>query len=199
MIGVFRGVMHTDKNSIFILVILIIVISCCFSPIPVSATGMDTGIILPVPEKEQYVQYLGLKKTAKGIFSLQDIDADILLIEIFNMYCPFCQEEADNVNELYQLMNEQEKNGIKMKIIGVGASNTELEVKIFKDTFWVNFPLFSDQDMSIYKKLEGENTPGFIGFLLEQGKDPVVILRESGGFDTAEEFLGLLLQRAGYR
>jgi len=49
----------------------------------------------------------------------------------------------------------------------------------------------------MYKKFGGEGTPGFIGCLFKEGEEPVIIVRQSGGFETAEEFLALLLQRAG--
>ncbi len=156
-------------------------------------------ISLSIPANDAEREYLGLTEKKDSTFLLSDVDTDILLIEIFNMYCPYCQAEASKVNELYQLMKEQEQGGIRMRIVGLGVSNTEFEVNYFKQTFNVEFPLFSDKDMSMFKLLGGKHTPDFIGCLLRDGQKPEIVLRESGGFDTAEEFLGLLLQRAGYR
>lgn len=157
------------------------------------------AISLNIEDNNNHREYLGLADRNSSQFVLSDIDADILLIEIFNMYCPFCQAEAFKVNELYKLMQEQEQEGIKMRIVGLGVSNTGFEVNHFKETFNIEFPLFPDKNMAMYKLLGGKGTPEFIGCLLQKGKEATIVMRESGGFDTAEEFLGLLLQRAGYR
>ena len=39
---------------------------------------------LPVPESSQYRQYLGLDQ--KSVFSIPDIKAEVVIIEIFSMY-----------------------------------------------------------------------------------------------------------------
>ncbi|MEE4241866.1 MAG: TlpA disulfide reductase family protein [Desulfopila sp.] len=156
-------------------------------------------ISLIIPENQEYRDYLGLKGTPGETFALAEVDADILLIELFSMYCPYCQEEAPLVNEFHALARLQEEKGITIKLVGLGASNTQFEVDFFRDEYNIEFPLFPDKDLSFYKKLKGEGTPGFIGCLLRQGEDPVIVVRQTGGFDSAEEFLGLLLQRAGFR
>ena len=55
---------------------------------------------LPAPEKNETRAYLGLGPKAR--FSLDQVDADILIVEIFSMYCPICQREAPRVNALYE-------------------------------------------------------------------------------------------------
>lgn len=156
-------------------------------------------ITLTVPESVEFREYLGLAGIPGEKFNLAEVDADILLIELFSMYCPYCQAEAPLVNEFHTLARQQEKEDVSIKMVGLGASNTQFEVEYFGDEYNIEFPLFPDKDLSFYKKLKGEGTPGFIGCLLRQGEEPVIIVRQSGGFDSAEEFLALLLQRGGYR
>jgi protein-disulfide isomerase len=55
------------------------------------------AIKLLVPENPAEKTYLGLTKS--GEFSVRDIDADVVIIEVFSMYCPICQGEAPKVNE----------------------------------------------------------------------------------------------------
>ena len=156
-------------------------------------------VTLTLPDNKSHMEYLGINGSPGETFSITDIKTDILLIELFSMYCPYCQAEAPLVNEFYELATAQEKEkGIRIKLIGLGASNTQFEVEYFRDTYDVPFPLFPDKDLSMYKKFGGEGTPGFIGCLFKEGKEPVIIVRQSGGFETAEEFLALLLQRGGY-
>lgn len=157
-------------------------------------------IILPVPENGEHRTYLGLENSDSENFSVADIDADIVLVELFSMYCPYCQEEAPLVNELHALMNALPQPGPRVKIIGIGASNSEFEVAHFRDTYHVEFPLFPDQDLSIYKALSGAGTPGFIGLRMDPkgGAEPQIVLRQSGGFHSKEEFLAELIGYAGY-
>ena len=150
---------------------------------------------LKIPAEEEHRTYLGLEQES-GSFSVADIDADILLIELFSMYCPFCQEEAPLINELYELMNETVEAGPRVKIIGIGASNSSFEVDHFRTTYKVQFPMFPDQDMAIYKALSGAGTPGFIGVRLADAAEPLIVLRQSGGFYSKEDFLAQLIEFA---
>ena len=55
-------------------------------------------------KKLEHQEYLGVSGSPGELFAVKDIDTDILLIELFSMYCPFCQEEAPSVNELYEMI-----------------------------------------------------------------------------------------------
>ncbi len=185
----------------YLLTLLMVLLVASFSFYPkqkVEAADTLPVITLTVPEEQKYRDYLGLKSAAGEEFSVADIDADILLIELFSMYCPYCQEEAPRVNELFSLAEKQEEKGIRIKLIGLGASNTQFEVDYFKETFEIQFPLFPDKTLEYYKKLGGEGTPGFILCQFQKGQEPKIIMRQSGGFDDAGEFMNLLLQKAGY-
>lgn len=155
------------------------------------------ALTLPLPESLEHRKYLGLEGLSGETFTLSDIKTDVLLIELFSMYCPYCQAEAPLVNRFYELAQQQKSLGTVVKVIGLGASNSRFEVDHFRDTYDIAFPLFADEDLSMYEQFEGEGTPGFIGCRYEQGKKPVIVLRQWGGFDSAETFLELLLERAG--
>lgn len=164
-----------------------------------NATEILPEIVLSVPEEQVHRDYLGLTGSPGDKFKLSDIKADILIIELFSMYCPFCQEEAPKVNELYERLDElNEHRDIVVKIIGLGASNSSLEVEHFRETYQVKFPMFPDQDLSKYDLLKGDGTPTFIGCVLTAGADSKIVLRSSGGFYSAEEFMKELLTKSGY-
>ncbi len=148
---------------------------------------------LTIPENQEHRDYLGLKGNPGEIFTVQDIKSDILLIELFSMYCPFCQEEAPVINELYEMMQSLPADGPSVKIIGLGAGNSAFEVDHFRSTYDIEFPLFPDKDLSMYKALEGAGTPGFIGVKKDNGNKFVIVLRQSGGFHDKESFLEQLL------
>ena len=62
----------------------------------------DVELSKPVIAGE--LKYLGL--SGSGSFRINQIKADVVIVEIFSMYCPHCQAEAPAVNELYQLIEE---------------------------------------------------------------------------------------------
>lgn len=152
---------------------------------------------LTVPDDAFYKSYLGLTGKSGEKFSPADIKADILLIELFSMYCPFCQKEAPLVNELFDKMQEVTKRGPVVKIIGLGVSNSQFEVDHFKETYNVPFPLFPDKDMAMYKALKGQGTPGFIGCRIQTGERATIVLRNSGGFYSTDDFLAELIDKSG--
>ncbi|MDH3328660.1 MAG: TlpA family protein disulfide reductase [Desulfobulbaceae bacterium] len=155
-------------------------------------------VTLTIPENKAYIDYLGLKGEPGTPFKLSDIDADVLMIELFSMYCPYCQKAAPAVNELYELLEQKKRPDLKLVIIGIGANNTDLEVETFRQGFKIAFPLFSDPDLSIYKILEGAGTPTFIG-CKKDGDKKVIFFRKSGGFTDPPEFLDNLLNSAGLK
>lgn len=182
----------------FLLLMISGAISFCFSG-SLQAAEVLPSITLSSPENPYYRKYLGIDGNAGEKFKLDEIDADILLIELFSMYCPYCQVEAPLVNEFHSLARQQERKGISIKIIGLGASNTQFEVEQFGKKYGIEFPLFPDKNLAMYKKLGGEGTPGFLGCLIKEDGESEIIVRQSGGFDNAEQFLHHLLQQAGYQ
>lgn len=182
----------------FLLLLLLSGSDFCFSSSLQAAEALPS-ITLSIPENPQHRDYLGIDGNGGEEFILDEIDADILIIELFSMYCPYCQAEAPLVNELHSLARQQEEKGITIKIIGLGASNSQFEVEQFGKKYAIEFPLFPDKNLGMYKKLGGEGTPGFLGCLIKEGRQSEIILRQSGGFDSADTFLHRLLQQAGYK
>ena len=186
--------------AVFILATLLL-FPACLPATAADAQPEETPLpqfFLTVPENEDHREYLGLQGKAGSQFTLSDVDADILLIELFSMYCPFCQEEAPAVNDLYMAMKNYSNADMKIKIIGLGANNSEFEVEHFRSTYDVKFPLFADPDMKIYEALEGKGTPGFVGCRKEADGTYTIVLRQSGGFHHYEDFLAELIRKSGH-
>jgi len=189
-------------KRILSLFLLIIAALCLRSP----AIGADASTLpetlpdlpLTVPDSQEYRSYLGLKQAPGETFTLNDIDADILLIELFSMYCPFCQEEAENVNALFERMYEFSRPDFTVKLVGLGANNSAFEVEHYRNTYAVRFPLFPDQDMRLYNALGGKGTPTFIACRKQEDNSCTIIHRQSGGFYHVEEFFKELLRKGGY-
>ena len=159
--------------------------------------GTLPAIKLDVPKDPAHRSYLGL--SGEGLFDISQIKAEVVIIQIFSMYCPLCQREAFRVNELYGNIEKDPNTRGKLKLIGIGAGNSQFEVDIFLKTYEVPFPLFSDGDFSIHKSLGEVRTPYFIGFKINDHGSHEIFYSRVGGFERAEEFLQMMLELSGLK
>jgi hypothetical protein len=187
------------KTIIFIAVLAIGL--CVFHSAPLAAQkelakGDALPVIkLPIPQAPAAKSYLGL--TSGESFAVSQIKAEVLIIEIFNMYCSLCQGEAPLVNELYRLINKDQKLKKKIKMIGIGAGNTPLEVGIFRKNYQVLFPLFPDEDYVIHESVGEVRTPFFICAKRNADGSLKVFHTNLGSFRDAAQFLKQVVTLSG--
>lgn len=151
---------------------------------------------LPVPAERADRNYLGISGWGKT-FKMADIKANLVLIEILSMYCPFCQKEAPIVNQLYEAIEKDPAAKGKIKIIGIGAGNSVYEVDVFRKRYNVPFPVFPDPDYDIHKKCGEVRTPFFIAVRLNPNGTQEVSSARLGGFGEIPAFLETLKKFAG--
>jgi peroxiredoxin len=181
--------------SIFIMAVSVMVFTRTISAADrTPATGEPfPDVTLPMPEKSIQKEYLGLK--GNGSFRPSQIKAELLIIEIFSMYCPYCQKEAPNVNELYRIISGREDIKDKIKIIGIGAGNTPLEVDVFKKKYDIEFPLFSDESFSVHTATGGVRTPYFFVIRTRPGEPGVIVYSHVGTLHDPQQFLDLIMKK----
>jgi len=156
--------------------------------------GQLPPFTLGAPPDLKQCEYLGLQ--ANQTFSPAEIKGEIVIIEIFSMYCPHCQKDAPAINELFKLIQSDKKLAERIKLIGIGAGNSAFEVNVFKNKYQVEFPLFADDDLSIHEKLGSIRTPYFLG-ICTQGKSPNrIFFSQLAGFTGARNFLDKILKQA---
>jgi peroxiredoxin len=146
-------------------------------------------IALSAPTDADHQIYLGLD--GLGTFSLSQVKADALVVEIFSMYCPHCQREAPTLNAFFDKLESDPRLKGRVKLIGIGAGNSDFEVDHFRKTYQVPFPLFADADFVIHKKLGEVRTPYFFGVYLTSEKRGKIFYSALGGASDA----GLLLEK----
>ena len=162
---------------------------------PPEAGDAFPAVTLPVPEAAEHREYLKIARKT-GRFEIDRIGAEILIIEIFSMYCPHCQREAPAVNALYERIETGAGLKGKVKLIGIGAGNSAYEVNVFREKYEVPFPLFPDPDYEIHGRLGDVRTPYFFAVALsEQGPDPV-LYSELGAIEAPERFLEQITRAA---
>jgi thiol-disulfide isomerase/thioredoxin len=164
---------------------------------PPAEGGPLPVIKLPIPKSQEEKNYLGLK--GEGSFTIPKIKAKVIIIEIFSMYCPYCQKEAPTVNELYNAVENNPDLKGKIKIIGIGAGNTPMEVDVFRKKYQIAFPLFPDVDYSIHKVCGEVRTPYFIGVKINENNTHEVIYSKLGSIQDANQFLELIIKLSGIK
>lgn len=150
---------------------------------------------LPVPRDKAEREYLGL--SGKKTFKLGDINAEIVIIEVFSFYCPTCQAQAPRVNELYNKIQADPNLRTRVKMIGIAATNSPFEARSFKESHRVPFPVFSDEDEEIAVTLKIKYTPTFIGVRVNGKGSQEQFYWRPGAFTDPSKFLLEILKTSG--
>jgi thiol-disulfide isomerase/thioredoxin len=171
-----------------------------FTPLQACASQLEPqgpwpAISLPLPSDPALRHYLGVK--GGDTFAVDDMVSEVVVVEIFNMYCPFCQREAPHVNELFKLLDGRDDLNRRLKIIGIGVGNSNFEVDYYRRSYSVAFPLFADKDFKIYEKVGRVRTPAFFILKRDAHRRFRVEFVHLGGFKTPEAFLKEIIKRCG--
>jgi peroxiredoxin len=186
------------KISVLIVVMAILMITAIsFAEVnPPQVGNVFPEMELLKPGNPVDLNYLGL--SGSGFFKINQIKTDIVIIEIFSMYCPYCQGEAPNINNLYALIEKDVGLKNKIKIIGIGINNSLFETDIFKKKYKVEFPLIPDGDFKLHKTIGEVRTPYFIVVKLKAGKTEV-IYSKLGALGDNRAFLEQIVKSAGLK
>ena len=142
------------------------------------------------PETPGERAYLGIVENDS--FDPTTITGRLLVIEIFSMYCPFCQREAPNVNRLYQAIEASDTLRGRVKMIGIGVGNSAYEVDHFRKHYQISFPLFPDEDFVIHQLLGEVRTPFFIIASIGPNDNGRVLWTGAGTMDPLDTFINRL-------
>ena len=153
---------------------------------------------LPMLSNPADFQYLGLPSSGKS-FKVNQIKAKVVIIQIYSMYCPYCQAEAPNVNRLYAAIENSPALKDKIKIIGIGAGNTQFEVATYKKKYAVPLPLVPDADFKIHKIMGEVRTPYFIAVKLNNDGKTEVIYSRLGALGNVDQFLTQIVTLSGLK
>lgn len=137
--------------------------------------------------------YLGLIRS--GAFSLKDIQAHYVLLEIFSDNCPHCILEAPKVNQLFRLIeaNPRLRDGdgllAGLKMMGVGFYGKAAAMEVWRIKYDVSFPLIPDPKAQVGQALDIPGTPTYV-VLDQEGR---VVFVHAGEIGRPENFLRLIL------
>ncbi|MCG6533354.1 MAG: TlpA family protein disulfide reductase [Syntrophales bacterium LBB04] len=162
-------------------------------PPQVGSPFPDIGISAPTDPKHK--DYLGLSNAES--FKISDLAAKVVIIEIFSMYCPFCQQEAPRVNKLFQMIEEKPQLKGKVKMIGLGVGNSTFEVDVFGKNYNVIFPLLPDEDYKLHQALGKTRTPYFLVVEISPKNRTKVVYSQLGALTDLDKFMDLISKSVG--
>ncbi|NOY68410.1 MAG: redoxin domain-containing protein [Deltaproteobacteria bacterium] len=130
-------------------------------------------IALKTPASRQDRSYLGI---ASGeTFSIKDIQADMVLVEILNTHCVPCQEQVPEYKHLFEqiALAEGPRNRIKMLAVGIG--NTQEEINRFREEHKIPFPMVADPRFELHRAIGKPQAPFSILVRLEKSPDATIV------------------------
>jgi thiol-disulfide isomerase/thioredoxin len=146
---------------------------------------LKVGDLFPVISLEGILtaaeqKYLGIPESKS--FILEDIPAEIIIVEFFNKYCPHCQQQAPILNELYDSIQSDALLRSKVKMLGIGNGNSQLQLNAFRGQKNIPFPLFPDAQFIIHDEIGKPRTPFIV----------VIKKAADGKMFVGKTFLGLI-------
>jgi len=109
------------------------------------AGDMFPFVPVHAPKDPMSRNYLGLPSD-KELVTIADVEADLLVLEILNVYCFSCQGQALALNDIYKLIEMRPHLKGRIKILGVAFRNTREQVKEFKKEYGILFPVMPDPE-----------------------------------------------------
>jgi len=149
---------HIYINLIFLIIAIFFTASIYAAPKSIIRSGdRFPEIVLPAPQNTSDAAYLGVTK-GQG-FTPSQIDAEVLLIEFFNVHCPHCIEQAPSYNKLYRHIQKHLNTKDHIKMISIAVGNLAAEVETFKAEHQIPYPVFADSNFNIWRAIGGKVSP----------------------------------------
>jgi peroxiredoxin len=125
---------------------------------------------LPVYPAEDPVRwrYLGLPPDQK-VVPLSDARADLLVMELLNIYCFACQSQALAFNHVFELIEKKPELKGRIKIVGFAVGNTGEEAEDFRKEYGLKFPVIADVDRHAPQLLGPDVLPPFSLYIRRDG------------------------------
>ena len=113
---------------------------------------------LKTPSQAKDRTYLGI--SGGDPFKVKDLKAEVILVEIFDVYCLPCQKQAPLYKQLFGLIQSNPAARDQIKMIGIAVGNDESEIKKFQDHFQIPYPIISDPKYVLHEAM-GDLRPPF--------------------------------------
>ena len=147
-------------------------------------------IALKSPSKDR--TYLGI--SGGDQFKVKDLKAEVILVEVFDVYCLPCQKQAPLYKQLYGMIQSNPVARDQIKMIGIAVGNDESEIKTFRDHFQVPYPIISDPKYALHEAIGGPPAPFSIIVKRDPGGKSALVADTHLGFNNDMQGLFKQLQ-----
>jgi len=137
---------------------------------------------LPAPKDVKTRQYLGIPEASES-FKLKDVETELLVVLVFDLYCHVCSQSAPNISLLESQLAEQAK--CDTRIVGLGRGDTQFEIETFARKNKLTIPVFSDRKKTLSDSLGAKRTPSGYAFI-KRGESFEQIASFSGYFNKSK-------------
>lgn len=120
-------------------------------------------IRFPAPPSEADQKYLGI--SGKETFTISDVDADVLLVEVMNINCGSCQQQAPINNHLFSLMQSTPEAAGRIKMMAISAGTRYKDIQDFRNYFKTPYPVIEDPEFVLYDAVGRTPTPFAIALI----------------------------------
>jgi hypothetical protein len=147
-------------------------------------------VALKTPSQAKDRAYLGI--SGGDSFKVKDLKAEVILVEIFDVYCLPCQKQAPLYKQLFGLIQSNPAAKDQIKMIGIAVGNDESEIKKFQDHFQIPYPIIGDQKYVLHEAIGGPPAPFSIVVRKDPGGKSAMVADTHLGLNT--DMSGLLKQ-----
>lgn len=164
--------MRTQKYILFFLLPLCMV-ACITMDVPMTKTpvikkgDIIPGLVFSAPHSKADRDYLGIGE--KKTFLIADVAADVLLVEVMNINCGSCQQQAPINNNLYSLIESIPEAAGRIKMMAVSAGTVYRHILDFREHFETPYPVIEDPDFAFYDAIGRTPTPFTIALIRDEG------------------------------
>lgn len=146
---------------------------------------------LSAPDSKKDKTYLGIN--GKSLFSIKDIDAQLIVLEIMGVYCPVCYKQRPNINRLFHRINKNADLSGKVKFLAIAAGGTPMEVAYYLKESKTPYPVLSDENFVLHKNMDEPLTP----YTLVVTRDGSIVYAHLGLIADMDAFFATLKELAG--
>ena len=147
-------------------------------------------VALKTPAQANDRTYLGI--SGDNPFKINDLKAEVILVEIFDVYCLPCQKQVPLYKQLFGQIQSNPAAKDRIKMIGIAVGNDEAEIKKFRDHFQVPYPIISDQKYLLHEAVGGPPAPFSVIVRKEPGGKSALVADTHLGFNN--DMTGLFKQ-----
>gem|GEM_PF-3304834 len=123
-------------------------------------------------------------------FSLSQLDGQLAIVMVTDLYCRYCQKAAPQAVRLYRLLQERQPDG-NVRMLAIALANSEFEANLYREKYSIPFPVMPDPDSQLRTAMGKVGTPAFFAVRLGTGT-PRTVSKQDGQFESDQDMTDFL-------